>query len=592
MKNYFPIIGGWLVGSRLRLKFIIIFVAIAVLPMLFLGSISLYLLSDSHAKDVSALETQLIDQKTEEISKFFADTLNIMELKVSFTQRSVIAPAEQGFILDGLFSENASFREVSLIDLSGTETAKRERGVLRPKLKNVSLLPYFISAKDGHKYVSEVYQMAEGPAMTIAAPVVNRNGDIVQILAAEVSLQSLAASIANSRVGYSGTLYVTDSSGRIIAGRYFGKDFRGTDISGDRRVGAVLGGKSFLGSLPEDRFQSALLKEPVVGAGKKIDGPDWGVFVEWPIADADAVLNDVRGQVMSFAWTAILIMLLLAPLLAARFTRAIEELKTGAKRIEKGDFTKKLDIRTEDEFEELGNSFNQMAIGLARLQELRNEFVYLVTHELRSPVTVIRGMLSMVREGSLGPITGKVVEAIERLWQSSDYLGDLIDDLLDVAKLEAGQMKFDLAPVDVGNLCRIVLADMANYSAESKINLIVPAEEAVFVKADELRLKQVVTNLVSNGIKYNRPGGELRVSLKTQAGRVSVLFADTGKGISPEDQKRLFEKFFRAGATKTVKGTGLGLFITKQFMEAMSGSISVASVLEKGTTFTITLDAA
>lgn len=592
MKNFFIKTGEWLIGSRLRIKFIIIFVAIAVLPILFLGSISLYLLTESHAKDISALETQLIGQKSEEISKFFSDTLSIIELKVSFTQTSIIAPAEQGFILDGLFSENASFREVSLIDLFGMETSKRERGVLQPKLKDVALLPYFISAKSGNKYVSEVYQTADGPAMTIASPVLNRNGDIIQVLAAEVSLQSLANSISSSRIGNNGMLYVTDSTGRIIAGRQFGRDFRGVDMSKDERVMTVLKGGVFSGILPGDRFKSALLKEPVVGAGGKVIGPNWGIFVEWPITDADAVLNDVRGQVMSFAWAGILIMLLLAPLLAARFSRTIEELKNGAKRIEKGDFTKKLEIKTGDEFEELGNSFNQMSVGLEKLQELRNDFVYLVTHELRSPVTVIKGLLSMIREGSAGPVTVPVAEFIDRLWKSSDYLADLINDLLDVARFEAGQMKFELAQVDVGTLCRTVLSEMSNFAIEHKVTLVSPVENGIFVKADELRLKQVITNLVSNGIKYNRPDGELHVGLKNEAGKIAVSFTDSGVGISPEDQKKLFEKFFRAGTEKAVKGTGLGLFITKQFIEAMNGSISMNSVLGKGTTFTVTLESA
>ena len=577
--------------SKLQNKFSIFFVALVVAPVLILGFAALYLVGSSHQRDISSLELKLIDQKIEEVQKFFADTLGILELRVSFVQKSEIVLSEQQFLLSGILQENTAFQEVSFINLAGMETAKINRSIVAAPLADVSLLPRFQIAVSGKTYIGDVYHTLKGPVVTLAAPVRNRNDEIIQVLSAEVNLSELLRSVESAKLGSSGYLLLLDRNARLIAPQRIGSFTEGVDLSAMTRVHRILGGEELNGLDTEDRYESALTSVSVAGAGKKIAGLGWAILAEWPLGDADAVIQAVRNQVFTVILVSILVVLGLVPFFVQGLLRPIRALEDGAAEIEKGNFQKHVEIQTHDELEDLGEAFNRMAKGLKRLQELRDEFVFIAAHELRSPVTVVRGYVSLLLEGDAGPISDQARDFLTKIDTSQQRLAQLVNDLLDVARSEAGRIAIEVAALDMQEPIRISLEELKPLADKKKIMLSYNPQNAVRVLADSSRVKEIVVNLVGNAIKYSPEGATVAVRHEVRGKEMVTHITDTGYGISKDAQGKMFEKFYRVKTEKTahIQGTGLGLFIVKQVIEKMNGTIWLESEEGKGTTFSFSL---
>lgn len=582
-------------GSRLRNKFALVFIIITSIPVLISGGMTLYLIDIFHRHDVSALELQLIDQKIEEIEKFFTDTSGVLELRVGITETREIESSKlswQELLADGILASSPAFEEVSFINLQGKEAAKRSKSnPVEQEFFNVSNLDKFKVSRDGKNYLSEVYFTSSGPMITLSAPV-KIDETTIQILSAEVNLTSLFRSIAASRMGASGYLAVFDRNGAFISNHEKSGILPGSSFFGWKRVRLVSQNQMFSGLEPRDIYESPFGKIPVVGAGKKMPVTGWVILAEWPLEDADAVIRDIRNQILSLTIFSILAVLFLAPLFAIRMLKPIRALQEGAAEIEKGNFEKRVVIETDDELEDLGGAFNHMASGLKQLQELKNEFTFIAAHELRTPVTAIKGFLSMVFEGDAGALSEKLKQYLDPVRQANDRLIQLVNDILEIARSEAGRLKVEVSPTDMEKSIRDILTEIKPLADQKKILLqYEPAFAVPQVFADELRLKEIITNFVSNAIKYNNEGGWVKISHEIKNGMLVTNVVDNGFGLSKEEQKKVFEKFFRSDAAKikSIQGTGLGLFITKELIEKMGGRVWFSSEEGKGTTFSFGL---
>jgi signal transduction histidine kinase len=228
---------------------------------------------------------------------------------------------------------------------------------------------------------------------------------------------------------------------------------------------------------------------------------------------------------------------------------------------------------------------------LRELDRLKDEFLSLVSHELRTPLTSIRGYLDLVLDeeaGELSPEQRRFLEAVER---NSGRLLRLVGDLLFVAQADAGRLSLEQAKVDVVGLASECVEGAQPAAKEKAIVLSLSAEPVPALVGDRGRLAQVLDNLVSNALKFTPEGGTVSVRTSTDGEHVSIEVADTGIGISLEDQPRLFERFFRspAAAEQAIPGTGLGLAIVKAIVEAHGGRITVSSAEGIGTTFRLEL---
>jgi signal transduction histidine kinase len=578
--------------SLLRDKFTVSFILFSSIPLLLLGVTTIYALDLSHRRDVSNLELQLIAEKSQEVANFLEETTGLLELWVGFTQRSEIERAQQFFLLKGILEENEAFEEVSFIGLDGKETAVLLRNGEERKPLDASLLEKFRIASEGKLYAGEAVSTLTGPLITFASPVRNRNGEVIQVLSAKVNLLKLTRSIANAKIGFSGYLILLDGSGSLIASGINSAPSAAFALAHSLRVKRILKGEILSGLDERDRYLSVLADQPVVGAGKKIPGIEWILLAEWPIHDADAIINDIKFEIVRLTVITILVMILIAGFFANRLVLPIRQLEAGARAIEQGNFDARVKIRTKDELEELGASFNTMAQGLKRLEELRNEFVFIAAHELRSPVTAVKGFLSFIFEGSAGAIPPRMRHYLEVMSEANDRLVRLVSDLLVIARSEAGRLMVDLSACDIAETIRAALVEVEPLAREKHLTRVYePFPGLPLVSADPLRVKEVLINLISNAIKYNRDGGRVRIFHEVSPGEVWTSVEDTGIGFGDEERKHVFEKFFRSERPEVKKqtGTGLGLFIVKEIVEKMGGKIELFSREGEGSTFRFSL---
>jgi len=226
-----------------------------------------------------------------------------------------------------------------------------------------------------------------------------------------------------------------------------------------------------------------------------------------------------------------------------------------------------------------------------QLDQMKSDFVNMVAHELRSPLVSIRQLQSVLAEGLAGPLQAKQEDFVRRGVKKIDALLGLINDLLDVAKLEAGRLVQRQVPTDVGKIIAEITALTAPRAKDQGITLSVSCDNLKPILADPKNIEEILNNLLSNALNYSPEGGEVEISARVLGDFMEIKVADQGIGIPPEEIPKIFEKFYRVKDPKTrqVTGTGLGLSIVKGIVEAHRGSIDVESTVRVGTTFRILL---
>ncbi|HJU56575.1 MAG TPA: sensor histidine kinase [Pyrinomonadaceae bacterium] len=244
---------------------------------------------------------------------------------------------------------------------------------------------------------------------------------------------------------------------------------------------------------------------------------------------------------------------------------------------------------------ETNRELNEANAKLRELSEMKEEFLALTTHDLRSPLTVISGVISFFTSGRLGELSPEQKNMVAMMERNTQSLIELVNDLLDASKLESGTMRLELASINIRGVVDELRESMEPLAKEKEIKLVetLPTDLPP-VRADRAKLRRILLNLLSNALKFTQKGGTVEVRAAREGDRVRVAVVDTGVGIAPEDVARLFDKYEQARnrATRGEKGTGLGLYITKQLVELHGSEIKVESELGKGSTFSFTLPVA
>jgi signal transduction histidine kinase/CheY-like chemotaxis protein len=259
-----------------------------------------------------------------------------------------------------------------------------------------------------------------------------------------------------------------------------------------------------------------------------------------------------------------------------------------------GDFSRHVEVVNRDELGTLAENLNHMNDELGRLyrdlesaSRHKSEFLASMSHELRTPLNAIIGFSEVLRDEMFGPLNERQADYLNDILTSGRHLLSLINDILDLSKIEAGKMELDLTafslPAVLENGLTMIRERAANHGIGLGLDL---APDVGEVTADERKVKQVVFNLLSNAVKFTADGGRIDLSARCANGEVEVAVRDTGIGIAPEDQERVFEEFQQAGQRE---GSGLGLALCRSFVELHGGRIRLQSEVGVGSTFTFTL---
>jgi signal transduction histidine kinase len=251
--------------------------------------------------------------------------------------------------------------------------------------------------------------------------------------------------------------------------------------------------------------------------------------------------------------------------------------------------------RLNRELSQTNLELNEANSKLRELSEMKEEFLALTTHDLRSPLTVISGVISFFTSGRLGQLSPEQQNMVSMMERNTHSLIELVNDLLDASKLESGTLRLDLSTFDFRSLADELYETMLPLAREKGISLEIDVSQgSPLVEADRVKLRRVLVNLVSNALKFTGSGGAVVIKASQQNDRMGIAVSDTGVGIAREDVGKLFDKYeqTRNRATRGEKGTGLGLYITKQLVELHGGEILVESELGKGSTFSFSIPVA
>ena len=270
-------------------------------------------------------------------------------------------------------------------------------------------------------------------------------------------------------------------------------------------------------------------------------------------------------------------------------------------------------IRTKQELEaltdELGNALRaaqaslrerdgaraeaeESRLAAQKANEAKSRFLHFISHELRTPLGAIAGYTDLLETGVRGPLTEAQMEFVIRIRHNQKHLLGLVDELLDVAKIEAGRIDLNPGPVPVRAVLESVQRMIEPQIMARELELRVDAgDSAVTLYADRERVEQIVLNLLSNAVKFTERGGSIEISASATADRAFLRVTDTGTGIPADKLEAVFEPFVQANPSHSdsPRGTGLGLTISRQLARAMNGDVTVESTLGAGTTFTLSL---
>ncbi len=316
------------------------------------------------------------------------------------------------------------------------------------------------------------------------------------------------------------------------------------------------------------------------------------------IAQNASAYTSSRNLSIGVAAGAIVLALLLGFVLSWSVIGPIQRIDTRLAAIASGDFSQHVDVANRDELGALAANVNRMNDELQRLyKELetasqhKSDFLANMSHELRTPLNAIIGFSQVLREGMFGQINEKQKEYLEDILTSGNHLLALINDILDLSKVEAGQVELQIAPFSLHDALERGVVMVRERALEDGVQVAFASSDgADVVTGDERRISQVIVNLLSNAVKFSPAGGAVDVHASQLNGELHVSVRDTGPGIAPEDHGRIFEAFQQTEAgIQQREGTGLGLALSKRLVELHGGRIWVESETGKGSTFVFTL---
>ncbi|WP_405395274.1 ATP-binding protein [Microbispora hainanensis] len=295
-----------------------------------------------------------------------------------------------------------------------------------------------------------------------------------------------------------------------------------------------------------------------------------------------------QARIAGVAALVLLITVTASVMAGTRLSRPLRALTDAVRQMEEGRAAR-VEVKGKDEIGRLAAAFNAMAERRERLEELRKAMVGDVAHELRTPLSNIRGWLEAAQDGLADPDP----ELVASLLEEALLLQRVIDDLQDLAVADAGELRMHTEPVDVADLLTQVATAHRGGAEAAGVTLLTKADGRLHLVADPVRLRQMVGNLVSNAVRHTPPGGTVSLLARHDGGDVVIDVADTGSGIAPGDLPLVFERFWRVEKSRSRRsgGSGLGLPIARKLAEAHGGSLSATSVVGVGSTFTLRLPA-
>jgi signal transduction histidine kinase len=596
----------------IRTRLILVFIGLAVGPLLLVGAVLAWQSFTVQQQQALTSQRQEAAKVATQVSAFVQGLEEKMRMLVQVRGLNGLDRAQQKQLLSELLTYDHSFNELITLDKGGREQAhiSRSRVVTEADLGDRSQADEFkVPSTTGQVYYSSVRidESTAEPLITIALPMVDaRSGTVAGVLVADVRFKPIWDLIASLSAEGTNVIYIVDAQGRVIA-------------HADPSV--VLKGTHFSLS-DQDGFSTGLAGNSVVLATNKVQfgKQSFAIVAEKPASEALALAGSAAAITGIVVLIALFVAVILGLITVRRLVSPIQTLAATAEAISAGDFSRQVQVRSQDEIGALARAFNSMTAQLRQTLEglqqnvadlekaktererlivelreasrLKSEFLSTMSHELRTPLNAVIGFTGILLAGMDGQMDQAAEYMVQRIDANSKRLLALINDVLDIAKIEAGRMEVVEVEVALPQLVDQwraqlgILAGQKGLAFECEVDPMLP--EKVYL--DRERVTQVVTNLLSNAVKFTEHG-KVKLALRQTEDTILIQVSDTGIGIPPHALTYIFDEFRQVdGSSRRVYGgTGLGLAIVRNLCRLMSGTISVSSTLGEGSTFTAKL---
>ncbi len=606
-------------------KYLIVLTALVGISLFISGALDFYFSYQDNRRVISQLQHRDAMMAASSISRFVEDLLR----QIDWTAPTNVGVAdieidERLGNFQRLLRQADAVTTITYVDANGREQLQVSRlshtviGALRDR----SNTPEYSDVRPYKPYFGPVsFREGSEPYMTLS--VADRRGSGVTI--ADVNLKLIAEVVRQIRVGDVGSSYLVDAQGRLIAHPDLSLVLRHTDLSNTRVVRRALESKQTMEPQLVDDFPFfGTDQQGVISTYAPIPGPGWLVFVQQPIGEAYSPLYASLVRTLGLMVAALTLAALASFALARRMTSPIKQLQFGAARIGAGALDQRIEVHTGDELEVLAEEFNRMASQLSdlyaglenrvaeRTEELaatmreleiksrelevashhKSEFLANMSHELRTPLTAVIGFSEVLLQRMFGQVNPKQEEYLKDILDSGQHLLSLINDILDLSKVEAGHLELELStfwlPEALESSVQILRETATRRGVTLEIKI---ASEVGEIEADLRRVRQILFNLLSNALKFTPPDGRVTLLGRVDGGRAEIAVRDTGIGIPLDEQPRIFDAFQQANsiAAQTAEGTGLGLTLVKSLVELHGGEIWLESAPGLGSTFTFSV---
>jgi len=359
------------------------------------------------------------------------------------------------------------------------------------------------------------------------------------------------------------------------------------DVARDPIVlAAAQSGRIQRGRVTRDGQEFAEVARPAIG--QPVDPPTT-LLLSQPLSERLSAVQVVRRDILIFGGVALVVSWLVGALAALKLTRRIQRLDVAAERIARGEFDVRIEDTSQDEVGQLARTFDEMRERLSTLDHARREFIANASHELRTPLFALGGFLELLSDEELDEGTRR--DFLETATGQVERLTRLATDLLDLSRLDAGQLGLEAEPVDLGAAARELVEGFGVLAeATGHVLSLTPHDGDVAAVADEERVLQIGRSFIENALRHTPARTAVSVSVAQDGPHARLAVHDDGPGVRPEDQQHLFDRFYR-GEGSAAFGSGIGLAIARELAVRMGGTIELASG-PGSTTFTLVLPAA
>lgn len=484
-----------------------------------------------------------------------------------------------------------TFKELFILDAAGQETAKltSQGKKFIPSSKLISRkdrYEFTAPMKKGKAYISEPFLANDHlPYLFISCPTYGRKA----VLVGRVSLENLWDLVKEVREGLPGIAYIVDHKGNLIAHPDSDRVQMHTNLKNLPIIKSFSNGKFGRDSFGVYRDER---RQKVISLVQPVSALDWGVVMEIPTESAYAPIWKMQKEVIRWTLLCVILILVFAFWRIRKVLKPIKLLDEGASKISQGKWDIQLEISTGDELEHLSQSFQKMAESLKQLEELRCDLISMIVHDLKSPLSGIMGGLDYVIENIGTDKTETTQKVLALTKKSSKNLLAMIQNLLDVAKMEEGKLQLNLEPVSLPELFNECFENF-KVQAEKESKLLEKdfPDDLPKISVDLQLIRRVLNNLISNAIRHTSPNGHIITRARPSNGNMEIIVQDDGEGIPAEYHEKIFDKFVQAERKRMHlrSETGLGLTFCKMAIELHGGKISVESEVDKGSAFKFVL---